>query len=93
MKRGLYLEAYAYYNRYVVEPLVDLLRLIHTPKYADWYMVHISSHIPTAENERLVYFVQISTLDDIAERIPQAGIWFDQLVAIAEQKMQNSGVE
>jgi hypothetical protein len=92
VKRGLYLEAYAYYNRYVVEPLVDLLRLIHTPKYADWYMVHISSHIPKAEKERLEHFVQISTLDDIAMRIPQAGKWFDELVLIAEQKCKNSEV-
>jgi len=86
VKRDLYLEAYTYYNRYVVEPLVDLLRLIHTPKYADWYMVHISNHIPKAEKERLEYFVQISTIDDIAMRIPQAGTWFDELVVIAEHQ-------
>jgi len=86
VRRGLYLEAYAYYNRYVVEPLVDLLRLIHTPKYADWYMVHISNHIP--EKERLEYFVQISNLYDIGVRIPQAGKWFDELVVIAEQAVQ-----
>jgi len=86
VKRDLYLEAHAYYNRYVVEPLVDLLRLIHTPKYADWYMVHISNHIPKAEKERLEYFVKISTIDDIAMRIPQAGTWFDELVVIAEHQ-------
>jgi predicted nucleotidyltransferase len=87
VKRGLYLEAFAYYNRYVVEPLVDLLRLIYTPKYANWYMVHISSHLPKAEKERLEYFVQISSLDDIAKRIPQAGKWFDELVRIAEENI------
>lgn len=78
--RGQYLEAYAYYNRYVLEPLVDLLRLIYTPAYADYYLIHISQHIPEAERERLEYFAQISSLDDIAVKIPQAGQWFDELV-------------
>lgn len=82
VRRGLYLEAYAYYNRYVLEPLVDILRLIYTPAYADWYMVHISGHIPADEKERLMYFAQISSLDDIAERITPAGNWFDELIEI-----------
>jgi len=80
VRRGLYLESYAYYNRYVLEPLVDLLRLIHTPAYADWHMVHISAHIPCAEKERLEFFAQISSLSDIAKRIPLAGEWFDELM-------------
>ena len=80
VRRGQYLEAYAYYNRYVLEPLIDLLRLIYTPAYANYYLVHISQHIPPAEREKLEYFAQISSLDDMAERIPQAAEWFDELV-------------
>ena len=79
VRRGQYLEAYAYYNRYVLEPLIDLLRLIHTPEYAEHGFCHISQHIPEAERVRLEYFAQISSLDDIAERIQQAGEWFDEL--------------
>ena len=82
--RGQYLEAYAYYNRYVLEPLVDLLRLIYTPAYADYYLVHISQHIPADERERLEYFAQIGSLDDIERKIPQAGQWFDELVERVE---------
>jgi predicted nucleotidyltransferase len=44
VRRGQYLEAYAYYNRYVLEPLIDLLRLIYTPAYANYYLIHISQH-------------------------------------------------
>ena len=79
--RGQYLEAYAYYNRYVFEPLVTLLRLIYTPAFADYGLVHISQHIPAAEREKLEYFAQISSFDDISEKMPQAAQWFDELLA------------
>ena len=82
--RGLYLEAYAYYNRYALEPLIDLLRLVNTPAYANYYLVHISHHIPSDERERLEYFAKISSLDEIAEKTPEAGDWFDELVERVE---------
>lgn len=80
VRRGQYLEAYAYYNKYALEPLIDLLRSIYTPAYANYYLIHISQHIPVIERERLEYFARIGSLDDIAVRLPQAGEWFDELV-------------
>lgn len=77
--RGQYLEAYAYYNRYVLEPLVDLLRLIYTPAHTEYYFVHITQHIPETERKKLEYFAQIGSISDISERIPQAAEWFDEL--------------
>ena len=64
----------------MLEPLIDLLRLIYTPAYANYYLVHISQHIPETERERLEYFARIDSFDDMAERIPLAGKWFDELV-------------
>ena len=80
VRRGLYAEAYAYYNRYALEPLIDLLRLIYTPAHADYHLVHISQHIPKAELDRLEYFAQTGSLQDIAERLPKAAQWFDILL-------------
>jgi len=80
VRRGQYLEAYAFYNRYVLEPLISLLRLIYTPAYPEHYLIHISLHIPAHERERLEYFAQICSLDDIEKKIPLAGTWFDELV-------------
>ena len=79
VRRGQYLEAYTYYNRYILEPLIDLIRLIYTPAYADYYLIHISQHIPETEREKLEYFAQINSLDDMAKKIPQASSWFDEL--------------
>jgi len=84
VRRGQYLEAYAYYNRYMLEPLIDLLRLIFTPAYANYYLIHISQHIPETERKKLEHFAQIGSLDDISERIPQAADWFDELVERVE---------
>ncbi|MCL1845332.1 MAG: hypothetical protein FWF77_05470 [Defluviitaleaceae bacterium] len=80
VRRGLYLEAHAYYFRYVFEPLVDLLRLIHTPAHSEYYLVHISRHIAQTDAARLEFFAQISSLDDIRRKIPLAGEWFDELL-------------
>lgn len=79
-RRGRYLESYAYYNQYILEPLVDLLRLIYTPTHAEYGFTHISLHIPAAKKEKLEYFAKLSSLEDIAERIPLAGAWFDELL-------------
>lgn len=42
-------EALAYYQRYVVEPLVTLLRIQYTPAHPDYHLLHISSHLPKEE--------------------------------------------
>lgn len=78
--RGMYLEAYAYYNRYVLQPLVELLRIIYTPAHVDYYLVHISQHIPQAEVSKLESFAKIASLEDIREKIPMAQSWFSELL-------------
>lgn len=67
-------------NCYILESLIDLLRLIYTPAHANYYLTHISRHIPESERAKLEYFACIESLEDIAEKIPQAEKWFDELV-------------
>jgi len=80
IRRGQYLEAFDHYNHYVLNPLIDILRLIYTPAYADYRLCHISNHIPEAERKKLEYFAQISSLEDVDKKLPQAGRWFDELI-------------
>ena len=84
--RRQYVEAYAYYNRYVLEPLIDLLRIIYTPANTNYYLIHISHHIPKGDLQKLEYFAQLSSLENIAIRIPQAEKWFDELLKRLETK-------
>lgn len=79
IQRGQYPEAHIYYHRYVVEPLVDLLRLIHTPANADYHMIHISHHIPQEDLARLTPFLKISTLEQMEDMIPKAQAWFAEM--------------
>ena len=89
-RRGLYLEAYAYYNRYVFEPLISILRLIYTPANADYYLIHISHHIPEEERLKLEYFARIPTLADIEHKTTEAEIWFSQLSGMVSQEYKST---
>jgi predicted nucleotidyltransferase len=80
VRRGLYLEAYAYYNRYVFEPLIYILPLIYTPANADYYLVHISQHIPEQELNRLEYFARIPSMEYIERKTYEAETWLRELL-------------
>ncbi|MDF2540792.1 MAG: hypothetical protein K0S47_510 [Herbinix sp.] len=86
VRRRQYLEAYAYYNRYVLEPLIDLLRLIHTPANADYYLLHISHHIPKEDKEKLETFAQIASIEDIEGKLSLAKNWFEELLERYQKK-------
>ena len=80
VRRKQFAEAYCYYKRYVVEPLVDVLRLIYTPHHADYHLLHISRHIPTPELERLESYLRIGSLEDIEKKTQESVLWFTELV-------------
>ena len=80
VRRGLYPEAFAYYQRYVLEPLVCLLRILYTPAYTDYGFVHISQHIPKVSADRLTYFSQVSSFEDIEQKTAEAKGWLGELV-------------
>jgi hypothetical protein len=77
VRRGSYLEAYAYYNEYVLNPLVDLARLVFSPHNADFGFCHISRSVPEHIRRRLEYFAQIGSPEEIGRKITEAGQWFD----------------
>ena len=79
VRRGQYPEAFAYYQHYVLEPLVTMLRLIYTPAYADYGYVHISRHVPPKQAQHLERFSRIASLKDIEVKTDEAKAWFDEL--------------
>lgn len=81
IRRNQFPEAFAYYQRYVVEPLVLLLRMMYTPANTDYYLIHISHHIPADALARLTGFLQVCSLAEMEARIVEAGAWFAQLEA------------
>jgi predicted nucleotidyltransferase len=79
IKRGTFPESYAYYHRYVIEPLVMLLRLKYTPLYPHHYLLHISNHMPKAVVERLEKLIQVSTLEEMETAITKSQEWYQEL--------------
>ncbi|MBB3128569.1 hypothetical protein FHS19_003223 [Paenibacillus rhizosphaerae] len=83
-KRGLFLESLIYYQKYVLNPLVDVLRLIHTPSQADCYLVHASRDFPIEVVLTLEKLYGVKTVQDIIEGINLADELFCNAVAEAD---------
>lgn len=87
-KRGLFLESLAYYHRYVLHPLVDVLRIVHTPLQSDCFLVHATRDFPADVVSMLETLYAVRTVEDIAEGIKQAEDLFASAVADAEKLLQ-----
>lgn len=79
IQRNLFLEAYAYFGRYVVEPLVKMLRLKYTPLYPDNYLLHISNHIPKECVHRLEDIIQYTNMEEMQYSLQKARKWYSEL--------------
>lgn len=79
MRRATFAECYAYYNKYVIEPLVIMLRLKYTPLYPYHYLLHISNHMPNEIIVRLEELLQISSLEEMEASMKKAQIWYKEL--------------
>ncbi len=85
VERNNYPEAFIYYLKYVADPLVALARIKYTPKYHYLHFIHISNHIPKEEINRLEYYYQISTLNDIRIKTTEAKETCNKLIEEIEE--------
>ena len=83
VRRGHYLEAWENYREYVIEPLVCLLRMIHTPAFADVGCLHISLHVPPEDLRRLEELTRVTTFAEMEANLPKARAWY----AILEERL------
>lgn len=79
INRGTFAECYAYYNKFVIEPLVMLLRLKFTPLYPYHYLLHISRHMPLDVVNRLEKLIQVKSLENMENRMKEAKEWYQEL--------------
>lgn len=78
--RGKYLETLSHYDEYVLEPLVILARLIHTPRHAGYGWTHITRHLPGEIVGRLERLRCHGGLEDMEGLLIQADQLYDDLV-------------
>ena len=79
--RRKFLEATAYYGKYVCDPLVTMARLLHTPRHYEYHLVHITDHLPTSLVKRLEMLHAVSSLADMESHLPVANALFAELQA------------
>lgn len=78
--RDRYLEGLAAYQKYVLGPLVDLLRLKYEPRTSGYGLVHISEHLPADVLDRLENLHRVGSVEDLARSLLDARRWYDEIV-------------
>jgi len=91
-RRGLFLESLIYYQKYVLRPLVDVLRIIHTPYQPDFFLVHATRDFPADVASVLETLYAVQSVEDIAERIKVADRWFKQVVVQADKFLSEASI-
>lgn len=79
--RAQFPEAFIYYNKYIIDPLVKLIRMKYTPAKTYYYMVHISRHIPSEALERLTRLLQNPDFESLSTHLEDAIGWYHELIA------------
>jgi len=87
VRRGEFLEAFGYYQRWVLEPLIEAQRMLHTPLHPDYYIVHISRHLPAPVVERLERLFQVASLEELVGKVTDAVVWFAETAGLVHEEI------
>mgnify|MGYP001612784740 CR=1 FL=1 len=74
--RGKFLEALIYYHKWIMAPLVEILRIKYRPLTRDYHLTHISDHLPIKEVKKLEELYKVYNLKDIDQKTRKAIQWF-----------------
>src|SRR3989344_3330483 len=72
VKRGDFLESLMYYQKWIVAPLVELLRIKYIPHKRDYHLKHISRDLPKEVVEQIEAISKIQSVKDIENGIKVA---------------------
>ena len=89
VKRNEFLEALAIYHRYVLEPLVELLRIRYTPLHHYYGPVHISRHLPKEAVLELEDLYRVVSMDELLTGIYKAERLFKETLAVVNKERHN----
>jgi hypothetical protein len=78
VRRGKFLEAIGYYHKYVLDPLIEVLRVRYTPLNFEYGVVHISDHLPRELVLELEDLFKITSVEEVAEKVLRASDIFGE---------------
>jgi len=79
--RGHVLHAYGQYQRVMISPLIELLRIKYCPQRSSWQTTYIQWDLPVEIQERLRPLVMVNSLEEMAANLPVIMTWGQQLIA------------
>lgn len=65
IKRNSFLETLYYYQNYVLEPLIELLKIIHEPTKKDFWLKHIERDLPKDIVLKVESFYKVNSIEEI----------------------------
>jgi tetratricopeptide (TPR) repeat protein len=80
LARGEFLEAFGYYEKFLLAPLIEVLCMRYTPLHADYGIVHISRHLPADVRLLVERLYQVGSLADLTDRVQEAEAYFAEAV-------------
>lgn len=72
MKRGHLLSAIQAYHHYVLEPLVELMRIQADPTKKDFYLKHVEIDLPESDIRTLTELYNVRNLEELSQRLDNA---------------------
>lgn len=78
--RKEFLEAFAYYKKLVLDPVVQLFRFKYAPMASDYGLVHISRHLPPEIVDQIEELYQVSSLEDLGQKLEKAEKLFEEIL-------------
>jgi hypothetical protein len=86
IRRGDFLEAFGYYHKWLLTPLIEVLRMRYTPLHPDYYIVHISRHLPAEILGRLENLFKIGSLSELETKSLDAYSFFKETAAFLQSE-------
>lgn len=87
LKRGQFLEAFIAYQKFILQPLIVLLRTQYSPLKYDYYLVQASKDFPASVLKKLETLHQCKDLKDLEKKAGRATRWLDEIITVMPKKI------
>jgi predicted nucleotidyltransferase len=86
--RGKFIEAFGYYQRYVLEPLIEVLRIAFIPAKTGYYIKDIYRDLPHEVTTALEELFKVADISEFEQKISQADELFERAVRLINSTRQ-----
>ena len=85
--RNEILHAYGMYQRWMVQPLIELLRMKYCPERSSFHTTYLMWDLPSDVAERLGPLMMVVTIEDIDRNLPVVEAWIRGLIDPLRQEL------